>query len=1287
MRPAYPGGGRRCHGGRVRTGLLALAAVAVLASCGMPAAWRDAACPTRSDDDLIGADAGTCHITLLPGGSLALPRPAGRALTVSADSAPDPATLTIALSEGTGLLLMTDLAVQNGRVVLPPADDDQIVHLRSPATASAPIRLTLAWPAAQKQPALSRRFVPLAGLAVDVGTSGTAAEPFTLIDASAGATLRIEGPVVLAVRTRPLYDGAADWIRTYRIGVTLDGGNHGVLEYDTSPDPGAASVALPGTGFGIRQTEYLMVPKGVHVIRLDPSQDMLVQIAQSARAATPVLQSGWRLRPADITADGCTAPGQLERVGRRLSRDQARLDGTLASAAGLRALAGTGDGEAGSASLAARFEGAFSFFRDVLPVSPAGLRLKVAYTDLQRSAPGAATADPIGVGLPTDLLLDRLTRAFFVPATGRAQPLVYVPPRRDHPSEIRIIADRAAVSVPVEMFVSYDGGPARRLVVLPVADRDGTPRVSFAALGLGRYPGATADARFAAAREYLPDDGVAAVRLLQGGALRLALPRHVLRVTLWAAPGVEGLPVAVQYRAAPTGGLGPADTLADLRELGRDRARGLFHSAVDTALGCPDWLADPRGCGAVRSLLATAPVAAHEMYNDWLPLLRLLRARERGLFASLPPEDRTGPPVSSGGPALADADAVTKAAQNASQSPVAALARLGVITRSGAPGDWAGAQFAIAGILTAEGDIFLAERVLKNVYLTAADGATRQRAHAALAAFLRQQGATGDLVGLEAAEYRLSPAPHALVHLVDALIADEQPAMAASAALLLPDPGRDRYSGLLAGAGYGSGTGPGPGQHGAGQHGAGAIWQSAEAAIIQTAGGYSYLATARGSFGRFHTARPGVPLRLRVDGPAEVRLRGRPFHPPGADTALDGWLAVRLDQRLWHVPYFGNRPAAGLVTYGTPDRAGTAEEHVIAIPAGSHLIAVEPDSGTIGFDIDISRTPAQSGTKSLAHSGVWSIAAERLADLLYRYDNAASTSAAASAALLAEAAELAHRNSANRSVAALWRGFDRQSGWDRLTTVTASAGTQSIRFAQLPAETPELALRQALLPPLTKGARLVSAGPVTVRVTNARPAMIKAYLGLLALPTTARRSVLVRYQIDNGAMAEIALDAGTPDQEVGIAVPAGPHKIRFELAEKSANAYVSLRVQDASGTTLDASLRRGYDLATRDAPLVLAVRGPVWLRIDEYRDGETRSSYRALPPAAKSVTLLPEPGQEQALLRVFRLQPERALPSRLSSPARTASPPRTAQAERMPMAAPLTADLSVCPAPPAPKPE
>ena len=391
-------------------------------------------------------------------------------------------------------------------------------------------------------------------------------------------------------------------------------------------------------------------------------------------------------------------------------------------------------------------------------------------------------------------------------------------------------------------------------------------------------------------------------------------------------------------------------------------------------------------------------------------------------------------------------------------------------------------------------------------------------------------------------------------------------------------------------------------------------------------------------------------------------------------------MAVRLDQRLWHVPYFGNRPAAGLVTYGTPDRAGTAEEHVIAIPAGSHLIAVEPDSGTIGFDIDISH----SGNKS----GVWPVAAERLADLLYRYDNAASTSAAASAALLAEAAELAHRNSANRSVAALWRGFDRQSGWDRLTTVTASAGTQSIRFAQLPAETPELALRQALLPPLAKGARLVSAGPVTVRVTNAKPAMVKAYLGLLALPTTARRSVLVRYQIDNGALTEIALDAGTPDQEVGIAVPAGPHKIRFELAEKSANAYVSLRVQDASGTTLDASLRRGYDLATRDAPLVLAVRGPVWLRIDEYRNGETRSSYRALPPAAKSVTLLPEPGQEQALLRVFRLQPERAaLPSRLSSPPRAASPARTAQAERMPMAAPLTVDLSVCPAPPAPKPE
>lgn len=262
----------------------------------------------------------------------------------------------------------------------------------------------------------------------------------------------------------------------------------------------------------------------------------------------------------------------------------------------------------------------------------------------------------------------------------------------------------------------------------------------------------------------------------------------------------------------------------------------------------------------------------------------------------------------------------------------------------------------------------------------------------------------------------------------------------------------------------------------------------------------------------------------------------------------------------------------------------------------------------------------------------------------------------------------------------IWSAAEKQPALSRrlvpVEGLRVAAGTQSVRFPQLPLETPELAIRQALLPPLAEGARLVGTGGVTFSVTNPEPATVEAQLSLLTLP---RRSASVSYQLDDGVPVEVALDAGTPEHVVRIAVPAGPHKIRFELGERMPNALVSLRAQDESGTSLDASRRRGYDLATRDEPLVLAFAGWACLRIDEYRDTETFSRYRALPAAAGPLTLLSEPGQEQTLLRVFQLPPrDAAAPSRLSLPTRT---------ERVLTAGPLLTALAACPVLPAPEPK
>lgn len=254
----------------------------------------------------------------------------------------------------------------------------------------------------------------------------------------------------------------------------------------------------------------------------------------------------------------------------------------------------------------------------------------------------------------------------------------------------------------------------------------------------------------------------------------------------------------------------------------------------------------------------------------------------------------------------------------------------------------------------------------------------------------------------------------------------------------------------------------------------------------------------------------------------------------------------------------------------------------------------------------------------------------------------------------------------------------RDSDWQHLPSVQTSAGQRSRAITQWEPENPAIRVRRALLQGIQPSDYLLSGGNrLVLSLFNLQAGQVKFLLknrdvsGMPGLPLTAQ------IQLGNGAIHSLPIAADSAGQELSLAIGKGQQAIKVWLKNPVTNQFLSVQVLENSAKSansgkqvIDAS-ERFYHVATHQEPIKLNIAGPVWLRLDQWRDGQTHSRYQLLNEEWNKLVLAPRPEQKEAMFRFFTRQ---VTPSKPQTPARqveVAVLPVPAPLVQMPEVAPL----------------
>jgi hypothetical protein len=539
--------------------------------------------------------------------------------------------------------------------------------------------------------------------------------------------------------------------------------------------------------------------------------------------------------------------------------------------------------------------------------------------------------------------------------------------------------------------------------------------------------------------------------------------------------------------------------------------------------------------------------------------------------------------------------------------------------------------------------------------------------------------------------------------------------------------------------------------------------------VVDHAGAATVLVPARDLTAQGFLSAPGRPLRVRVEGPARVRVEARPIHSRPGESPLDGWVTVSDGDRARVFPILGNRPAEGLVLQGPEGsgRVGTGVDFGESLAPGRHTLEVSggslpllvrvfvarplvplavlppltpeladdvatgtesfvpaldprceaaPDEPTIwvcrparrsgpgdtppaapGAVADNSgageRSPpaadeapppllpvpaavAPRGPVGLAQrpgGGPDTPAREALVRLLWRRDHGQVGAAAA----LVEGEQVAGARPREPGLQPLLGRLGEDAAWQPLPQVAGSAGVRLVEVAAWQPESPGLRLRAALLPPLRAEETVASGGEtVGFSLSLLDRARVRIDLALDQPDFLVAVPAGVSYQVDQAPPVGLRLTPSAPQHGLALDLAPGDHVVRITLEPGAGNQFLRVRatkaVADQPPRPLVEPALRAYHVATPAEPLRLELEGPAWLRVDELRDGQTRSSYRALPAGWQTVAIGPTGGRPEALLRAFRHVP---------TGARAPRPPDRPSPTAPPVPPPL---LTVADAPPTP---
>lgn len=476
-------------------------------------------------------------------------------------------------------------------------------------------------------------------------------------------------------------------------------------------------------------------------------------------------------------------------------------------------------------------------------------------------------------------------------------------------------------------------------------------------------------------------------------------------------------------------------------------------------------------------------------------------------------------------------------------------------------------------------------------------------------------------------------------------------------------------------------------------------WREEPGQILDYAGVEQLYSIDTDRYGRAYRSAPGRPLRLRLIGPARLRLEARPFFADGTREPFDGWLRVRKGDSLRLMAISGNQPTPGLRVVGDETAAvGVLESRELEFGPGLHDLELACDEGPLlirplvrrpeiplpvlppltvdtipgaATEADLralfarlaERRPvveperyralaAGDLEKALAEPvGEGEEAAEeRLALLLWLSERQPDRRLWA----LGEGEALVARYPRHRALRPLLARLGRGDEWQPVTSVIAGAGLRLLPVTGRQPESPSLRVRLALTAPLAEGEQLVFGGSALVLgMFNVEERCLRLELKAEEAALQPPEPLTALVTLDAEAPRRIALSATDPGDTLELCVPPGRHSLRVGVERPLANQYLRARLLEAQAggfTPVLQEYERVWQVATAQEPLRLLVAGPAWLRIDEQGNDEIVTSYQMVDEGWQEVALAPEAGRSERLLRVSQRRIDDSAPAPLIRP-------------------------------------
>jgi LysM repeat protein len=764
------------------------------------------------------------HLVALQTGESVLIRiPAREQLRlVSAAQALHPGDLEVEWSNGSGLYVQIPLRLSesDGSLVTAAgaAHTAGVMRVTRPARFDASVNVALfrSRHADPVRVVSYRDHVDIPGLRRVRLADRSGTRRYQVLQGGDSATLPVQGATRYRLETRVMFPAIGEASQqAYRIDVVLDGKPWRVFEFEATLDS-RSPVAVDGcfTPLGQRVRGYLAIPEGARQLELRSTAPVYLRLQgqpsggdylwpgnQPLPHAAPQRGSSrpgsiWDLTTAQLrdvidSAETAEPPG-AQPVLRLLQDNRWRDGGLTGSALARRGLQRYAD----DAALRQQAELAWSLhthYRDLLPVT-------VNVTGAQqfawfRTPVLHATRDRIVVPETyAATLASQLASGYFleVPA-GSERQHEYLLPERAAASRLRVSILRSSVSVPTRLYLQLDDAPPQELRVTasPALPAKGwQPGRAEAALAVMNHShgarGQSLTGPFAARQRAAP--------LLDAGFIELPLSRETQRVRIWRDPE-QGVPVrlALQYRGSRHYQLSGAGYQALLQAQGPDAVYSQLRAALAR---------DSQGSAAAGSA-AAQDYRAFDLYNQWLPLLRLLHARH-DRFAATVQSTRVN---ASGREQLAAAERralqETAIAALASGDRVAALEAWSAVWRDTAGKSRDEAALARVSLLEQLGEPYLAEQQLRGLLFNAASEATRTQALEQLLTRYRRAGNEDAVLSVLATVVVRNPKPAYLRELADSLNTLGKTREALQVALVLPAAEQPRR--LLLEASYAAG--------------------------------------------------------------------------------------------------------------------------------------------------------------------------------------------------------------------------------------------------------------------------------------------------------------------------------------------------------------------------------------------------------------------------------------------------------------------------------------------------